>query len=866
MYVHILYIIIDIIYNMYKKPEKGTMFNQGLTYIENKLNKVSTVFSSNKEGFDGILGSHPAMKTKNLGEKQVTDNQVNTLNDNLAQYTTATTNLKNKTDAYLDDASTYSIKRNYNVFVNQYTEPAIESIARCVNVNALESSFSDESNFSAAYPPISATAPNFPNFLDARRACSTWAVDSGKGVFSLTKDATSNYMCKVGDDNQATTVQYTKPISAYPLNGATSTTANAGGLFANGRIGVYTAPSATPATSTSCKLSNMPAPYKIAKYNSGANNVWYNNGGWAPAWFPEPTAYWIWPDSNYVGLNGYYKYMYYSYNNTTASAITATVCGVADNYADLNLINILNGVATRTPIFRETYGQIVPQAVSLQPGTNVFEFQPGNSGGPAGLLIAVQSNLGNGKTTLFKSGDDGWGVSATQCTAADVLASNTVAQPNDPLNIKYFSNYDSTSAALTPYANCDPLNGGDIYKPSIAASFGRNCSNITKKPVMARYIKVCNRPDQAYLGSYMQIAQLVVMGYDKGKYTNLAANGRPGNTVGGSVTSTSAYSAAANAIDGNQSAKGWPNIFHSYGTGPGEYWYLDLGKIFPITQIVYYNRGDCCQLRATGMTIELWNIVPTAGQTPSRTLALSAALKQTFNMTATGADVDCSIYTDTDTNLPRACIAQIASDVGCTSPITDRWYSDFSTLAKKDIVWWSNRNSKDPTPSVRTECYGADQTKWPAPDCTIYGANDINVPKACMVPLWKAAGCTTEFSDDVAQQWQPFKKSVWTSWINLASTAPAPSYRNWCYGTDQTKWPATTDANNYKQVSGNNGTVSCDRYCAGYQGGPWNNELSSWGGAYCVAAGINNDEPCAQVKGSSTKCLCKRNDAGPWAQ
>jgi len=70
---------------------------------------------------------------------------------------------------------------------------------------------------------------------------------------------------------------------------------------------------------------------------------------------------------------------------------------------------------------------------------------------------------------------------------------------------------------------------------------------------------------------------------------------------------------------------------------------------------------------------------------------------------------------------------------------------------------------------------------------------------------------------------------------------------------------------NYQKVYGNNGTVSCDTYCRGTGGRSWNNELpQSWGGATCAAAGVNNDQPCSQVKGSLTQCVCQKSPQTPW--
>ena len=74
-----------------------------------------------------------------------------------------------------------------------------------------------------------------------------------------------------------------------------------------------------------------------------------------------------------------------------------------------------------------------------------------------------------------------------------------------------------------------------------------------------------------------------------------------------------------------------------------------------------------------------------------------------------------------------------------------------------------------------------------------------------------------------------------------------------------------------RQVFGNNGTVSCSTYCAGTGGASWNNELSSWSGAKCVASGINNTDPCNLVGADGADpydpnrriCLCEKS-AGPW--
>jgi hypothetical protein len=70
-------------------------------------------------------------------------------------------------------------------------------------------------------------------------------------------------------------------------------------------------------------------------------------------------------------------------------------------------------------------------------------------------------------------------------------------------------------------------------------------------------------------------------------------------------------------------------------------------------------------------------------------------------------------------------------------------------------------------------------------------------------------------------------------------------------------------------VVGNNGTVSCSKYCGGIGGGSWNNELpATWKGAVCAAAGFDDNEDCNRVAGYSaqgTQCICKRSDDTPWS-
>lgn len=73
------------------------------------------------------------------------------------------------------------------------------------------------------------------------------------------------------------------------------------------------------------------------------------------------------------------------------------------------------------------------------------------------------------------------------------------------------------------------------------------------------------------------------------------------------------------------------------------------------------------------------------------------------------------------------------------------------------------------------------------------------------------------------------------------------------------KVPAVT-----KVVSRNNGTISCNAYCAGAEGNPWNGELPvEWNGAKCV--GTNRPGlGCNDIAGLTTglQCTCAPTGTG----
>jgi len=149
---------------------------------------------------------------------------------------------------------------------------------------------------------------------------------------------------------------------------------------------------------------------------------------------------------------------------------------------------------------------------------------------------------------------------------------------------------------------------------------GFNPSNVFKKN-MVRYIKVNANP----VGECLQISQVSV-------YSN-GVNIAPGKKVSApNVYSSDAI--ATNANDGTLSTKDYPNIYHS-ACKKGDYWQLDLGKEYDVDEIVYYNRRDCCQTRASGMVVQIFDNNMSQSQFTQGNFTLNSDMKQVITLNNT---------------------------------------------------------------------------------------------------------------------------------------------------------------------------------------------------------------------------------------
>jgi hypothetical protein len=136
--------------------------------------------------------------------------------------------------------------------------------------------------------------------------------------------------------------------------------------------------------------------------------------------------------------------------------------------------------------------------------------------------------------------------------------------------------------------------GNLVYEYSVFTNFMRIPLYRNRKITSnVRYVEILSGtgPD-----SYLQLSQVVVRdqrGVNVAKSRNTWSSHPPG---WGTKTST--------AVDGNESPRGYPNIFHS--SPPNKTTFtVDLGSDVNVESVELYNRSDCCWERMKGVVVRL---------------------------------------------------------------------------------------------------------------------------------------------------------------------------------------------------------------------------------------------------------------------
>ena len=598
---------------------------QGDKYNNSKMNIVQQGFTSGRrEGFVGILGSNNDMDRVITSDTATTIEGTDQFNDDVTRYGQDYKTLREKTNNYIRSPQTERLLKNYNVFINKVITPQ-DNKKGCVTTSSI-SNLSLADGFDDAYPD------NFINYEDSKNACKLWAAYDEKTTFAINKGMDGKYKCFTGDGLNSTITLKTRPVTVYTvLDGDASSMQ--GGLFANGQIGVWSGRIVSP----DWDITKMKKPMMLKKYNStnytssdtpfppSVGGWWGDSrpgtpGNWGFDIFPNRIAWWIGniPTENIPTASVSYwatsgpSYFYYVYNNLTAQNIY--IYYVCENRrGDGIKINGTTLTTTEIPKTAATYNAVGGNGwegtKSIPVGNVVFEIKLPTGLPNSGFVFYAATS--DKSTVLFKSGDPGWGVTTTPAPDYTFLTSGSGTM--NPISIK------TLNPVPVGYEKCHTLIGGGINKASISASYGLNCSNVSNKGLNVRYAAVYSNP----AGDHIQMSQLVVNAIVNGSLVNVAPQGK----TWGVQTPYQPQAKGDNAIDGVQAARDYPNMYVSvHGIGK---WGLDLGKEYPVAQVIYYNRKDIStEWRANGMTIVLWD----KDFKVVKTFTLTGALEQKFNV------------------------------------------------------------------------------------------------------------------------------------------------------------------------------------------------------------------------------------------
>lgn len=598
-----------------------SVLDQGKKLLQGVKTRIKEGFSHNRpEGFSGILGSNVEMDSV-LASDQANTQRVNSeFNKNIQTYKTAYDRLNTKTDEYLNDpdnTSDYAKRKNYNVFINKsLNEDAITSTNRmgCVKLSTISNKFSltEDTAFTTAYSNLTTS------YDDTEKACKLWAADSGSNVYALAKNDDNTFKCYHGkysgaNIDLANIEMYYKPVSLYSVLAPITGSKYKCGLFKNGQFGRYNA------DLNNWNIPSMKVPMKIKKYNSqtytandpampGSNGWWGNSqpgtsGNWGYNKFPDDHAWWVGYKTPSDGPADGSKSYYYYYYNAPTDYTNLHIYAIFPNNQKLKI----NG--ENIYISPSYYGYDTRcLGGKFKKGKNIIEVESPNGFPNSGFMMYMWE-WADTDNVLFKTGDPGWGVSPTPVD--DYTKINSI--PASGIN-----GIESVTEVSTDYNKCDPMIGGAINVNSITASWGRNCNTVQGTPLDVTMVRVKQNSNR----DYIQISQLVVNALEGGGIVNVAKSASPSSS--GSAYGSSIYK----PIDGTLQPRSHPHIFHSTG-GSSNYYQLNLAGTKKVIGIIYYNRSDCCQSRANGMKIELYN-----GNRLVKTLTLTSALTQPFNISA----------------------------------------------------------------------------------------------------------------------------------------------------------------------------------------------------------------------------------------
>ena len=151
-------------------------------------------------------------------------------------------------------------------------------------------------------------------------------------------------------------------------------------------------------------------------------------------------------------------------------------------------------------------------------------------------------------------------------------------------------------------------------------------------------------------------------------------------------------------------------------------------------------------------------------------------------------------------------------------------------------------------PDGKPYCYGNNGgCRW--------GKNDCSTDEDCRKRYYP--GLSSKYTDgkqysctNKSEFWNGFMTFNFDHWLNDRKLYPADYNDNWNYWACPSKYAITRTGpetelvragRNANRGNGNGGSIPCDKYCQGLNGGPWpgSNVPASWNGAKCVAVESN---------------------------
>ena len=342
--------------------------------------------------------------------------------------------------------------------------------------------------------------------------------------------------------------------------------------------------------------------------NAG-NNIWYGHG---PAYWGNAGGWMEWLNMGYGGnarpqenwgkqpLN--VPYVFYTTFFVDPQGPTS---GYMYGWCDDACRVYVNNVDVYDRVIRGGWGsgnkpKNESGPIKLNKGFNMIAVVAMNKAGPAGMSWTMWNSpeYWNGhEVNIGASWFNRTGGADYMKTGIIVRTDATWRCILQNVNAPQLTTYHE-QATKEPYSDANLSLPGFIQNDrKLVQEFNPSSMKKFKAAKGVRYVRVVSEGNNLC----MQISQLAVYPMDnQGK--NIA-QGKPTDAKDVYYNNSNKTNGPEIAVDGSLSARGWPYMYCS-SCGKDPWWQVDLGAVFNIAKIVYYNRGDCCQSRANKLKLQ----------------------------------------------------------------------------------------------------------------------------------------------------------------------------------------------------------------------------------------------------------------------